>query len=64
MFGAVKQKLIEKATNSVIGVLKRDITALLGEDARPQDIDIINQYFDSGAALENVKDALTKAGIL
>lgn len=64
MFGAMKQKIIDNATSTVVTVLKRDIIALLGEDAREEDIDVINQYFDGGTALTNVKEALTEAGIL
>jgi uncharacterized protein YgbK (DUF1537 family) len=64
MFSALKQKAIEKAANVVISVLKQDITMLLGTDARPEDIEIISAYFDGGTALENVKSALEKAGIL
>lgn len=64
MLSSFKNKIIDKATNTVITVLKRDITMLLGTDARPEDVKVITEYFDEGAALANVKVALSAAGIL
>lgn len=64
IFEKKKQEIITKASASITKVFKRDIIALLGEDAREEDVEVITKYFDEGHAVNAAKSALEADGII
>lgn len=59
-----KAEFINKGATAVAARFKTDILRMLGEDARPEDVEIISKYFDEGVARNSAEQALKDAGIL
>ena len=59
-----KEELINKGATVVAERFKKDILRLLGDDARPEDVDVVSSYFDSGIARNAAEQALKDANIL
>lgn len=67
MFGMIakkKEELINKGATAIAARFKKEILAMLGDDARPEDVEIISKYFDTGVARNSAEKALKEAGIL
>lgn len=63
MFGNLKEKMFKKVADVLLPAIKTDVIALLGEDAREKDVEVLNKYFD-GPAAASAKTALENAGVL